>query len=92
MSTIVNVQDAKTRLSELLRQVEAGEEVIIARAGRPIARIEAATPRRRNLDAALLPEIPPIAADALFDDLTEDELMDWEEGHPADPVIETPQS
>ena len=43
---IVNTHDAKTRLSELLRKVEAGEEVIIGRAGRPIARL---TPYERNL-------------------------------------------
>lgn len=36
---IINVQDAKTRLSELLRRVEAGESVVIARAGRPIAEL-----------------------------------------------------
>ena len=39
MPTTVNVQDAKTRLSELLKSVEAGESVIIARAGRPIAEL-----------------------------------------------------
>lgn len=36
---LVNTHEAKTRLSELLRKVEAGEEVIIGRAGRPIARL-----------------------------------------------------
>jgi prevent-host-death family protein len=35
----VNVHEAKTRLSELLKKVEAGEEVIIARAGKPVARL-----------------------------------------------------
>ncbi|NYI45132.1 prevent-host-death family protein [Nocardioides aromaticivorans] len=39
MPTTVNVQDAKTRLSELLKSVEAGESVIIARAGKPIAEL-----------------------------------------------------
>jgi prevent-host-death family protein len=36
---IVNVHEAKTTLSELLKKVEAGEEIIIARAGKPIARL-----------------------------------------------------
>lgn len=36
---IVNVHDAKTQLSRLLARVEAGEEIVIARAGRPIARL-----------------------------------------------------
>lgn len=35
----VNVHDAKTHLSSLLARVEAGEEIIIARAGTPIARL-----------------------------------------------------
>jgi prevent-host-death family protein len=37
--TTVNVHEAKTHLSRLLARVEAGEEVLIARAGRPIARL-----------------------------------------------------
>ena len=35
----VNVQDAKTRLSDLLARVESGEDVVIARAGVPVARL-----------------------------------------------------
>ena len=34
-----NIHEAKTRLSELLQRVEAGEEFVIARAGLPIARL-----------------------------------------------------
>ena len=37
--TQVNVQEAKTRLSDLLLRSEHGEEIIIARAGRPTARL-----------------------------------------------------
>lgn len=39
MKDIVNVHEAKTNLSSLLARVEAGHEVIIARANRPIARL-----------------------------------------------------
>lgn len=35
----VNVHEAKTHLSRLLADVERGDEVIIARAGKPIARL-----------------------------------------------------
>jgi prevent-host-death family protein len=35
----VNVHEAKTQLSRLLARVERGEEVVIARAGRPVARL-----------------------------------------------------
>jgi prevent-host-death family protein len=37
--TEVNVHEAKTHLSRLLARVEAGEEVLISRAGRPVARL-----------------------------------------------------
>jgi prevent-host-death family protein len=37
--TEVNVHEAKTHLSRLLKRVAAGEEIVIARAGRPIAKL-----------------------------------------------------
>ena len=37
--TQVNIHEAKTRLSELLERVQNGEEIIIAKAGKPIARL-----------------------------------------------------
>jgi prevent-host-death family protein len=41
----INVYDAKTQLSRLLERVEAGEEIVIARAGRPVARLVPLAPR-----------------------------------------------
>ncbi|HEY6324886.1 MAG TPA: type II toxin-antitoxin system Phd/YefM family antitoxin [Candidatus Cybelea sp.] len=35
----VNVHEAKTHFSALLKEVEGGEEVVIAKAGRPVARL-----------------------------------------------------
>ena len=40
----VNVHEAKTNLSRLLAEVEGGEEIVIARAGSPVARLVAARP------------------------------------------------
>jgi prevent-host-death family protein len=37
--TTVNIHDAKTHLSRLLEEVAAGAEVVIARAGKPVARL-----------------------------------------------------
>lgn len=37
MSEKINIYDAKTRLSQLVDRAEAGEEIIIARGGRPAA-------------------------------------------------------
>ena len=39
MSTTVNVHEAKTHLSRLLERAHAGEEIILAKAGRPYARL-----------------------------------------------------
>lgn len=41
----VNVHEAKTHLSRLLAEVEQGEEIVISRAGRPIARLLPFEPR-----------------------------------------------
>jgi prevent-host-death family protein len=39
LPSVVNVHEAKTQLSRLLARVEAGEEITIARAGQPFARL-----------------------------------------------------
>ena len=36
---VVNIHDAKTQFSRLLKRVAAGQEVVIARAGEPVARL-----------------------------------------------------
>jgi prevent-host-death family protein len=38
-TTIVNTHEAKSRLSELIRLAESGDTVILARGGKPVARI-----------------------------------------------------
>jgi len=46
----VNIHEAKTTLSKLVERVEAGEEIVIARARTPVAKLTALTkarPRRR---------------------------------------------
>lgn len=42
--TVVNVQEAKTQLSRLLALVEAGEDVVIARYGKQVARLVRVAP------------------------------------------------
>lgn len=44
----VNIHEAKTHLSKLLQQVALGEEVIIAKAGKPVARLVAIKDRKRK--------------------------------------------
>jgi prevent-host-death family protein len=57
----VNIHEAKTNLSRLLSQVEDGQDIIIAKAGKPIARLTKLTerePQRRlGRDAGLF-EVP----------------------------------
>ena len=45
----VSLAEAKARLSELLRKVEAGEEVIITRRGREIARIRGVAQKKKPI-------------------------------------------
>ena len=42
----VNLYDAKTQLSRLVERAAAGEEIIIAKGGRPLARLMPLAPRR----------------------------------------------
>ncbi len=50
----VNIHDAKTHLSRLLERVAMGEEVVIAKAGKPVAKLVpiAAVSKRRILGSA----------------------------------------
>lgn len=74
----VNIHEAKMQLSRLLARVEAGEEVVIARAGRPVARLSAVTvapgERRLGLDAGLF-RVPDD-----FDAPLPDDVLDTFEG------------
>ncbi len=74
----VNVHEAKTRLSQLLAQVEAGEEVVIARRGRPVARLVSCKPGTERRFGAMKGKIA--LTDAFFEPLPEDELKSWEGG------------
>ena len=52
----VNLAQAKACLSELLDKVEAGEEVVITRRGKPVARLSGAVCRKRPLPLKELAE------------------------------------
>lgn len=45
----VNVHEAKTHLSRLLLRVAGGEEIVIARAGKPVARLVPIEPKPRRV-------------------------------------------
>ncbi len=71
----MNVQQAKTNLSSLLARAERGEEVVIARAGRPVVRlapVDAVPPRQFGTVPIDVPD------EFFFASLTESELAAWE--------------
>lgn len=77
MSAIVNVHEAKTHLSKLLARVAAGEEIVIARAGTPIAKLVPHVPVQKTRGYGLLKgqfSLP----DSFFEPLPEEELAAWE--------------
>ncbi len=67
----VNIHEAKTHLSRLLMRVAQGEEIVIARAGKPIARlvpVESKSPRILGQDKGLF-EVPEDFNAPLPDDI-----------------------
>ncbi|MFI5230544.1 MAG: type II toxin-antitoxin system Phd/YefM family antitoxin [Gemmatimonadales bacterium] len=73
---IVNVHAAKTNLSELIVQVLAGEEVVIARSGTPVAKLvpfDVPEPARKFGALAGRLKIGP----AFFEPLAAEELNGW---------------
>jgi prevent-host-death family protein len=81
--TTVNVHEAKTHLSRLLEAAAAGEEIIIAKAGKPIAKlVPIAKPKREPGRLKGLIQW----SDAFFDPLPKDMLEVMENGYGQDPL------
>jgi prevent-host-death family protein len=45
---IVNIHEAKTHLSRLVEEVGTGQEIVIARAGKPVARLVPVSPSKKR--------------------------------------------
>lgn len=74
MADVINVHDAKTHFSKLLERAHAGEEIVLAKAGRPYAKLmplDGPPPRQPGLLNGHLD-------DAFFEPLPDDELKAWE--------------
>lgn len=76
MAEIVNMHEAKTQLSRLVAQVEQGEEFVIARGGRPCARLVPFEPSAPRLGT--MRDRWPMLADDFFAPLDEDDLDAWD--------------
>ena len=70
----VNVLEAKTKLSELLRRVEQGEEVIIARAGVPAVKLTLYTEPAGRRELGFFRGLTVVPDD--FDEPLPDEIID----------------
>ena len=79
MTATINVHEAKTHFSKLLDRAHAGEEIILAKAGKPYARlvpIEAAPKPQRKPGG--WPDLRTIPDSVWFDPMPDDELDAWE--------------
>lgn len=77
MADKYNIHAAKSSLSRLVDRAAAGEDIILARAGKPVARITALEPERLSRKPGLLKGSIKISRD--FDSPLDDESL-WADG------------
>ena len=71
----VNVGEGRTHLSRLLRQVEAGDEIVIARNGIPVARLVPVKKQGKRQFGALKGRL--VVPDSFFESPPDTELTAW---------------
>jgi len=77
MAKTVTIHAAKTHLSQLLAQVEAGEVIVIARDKTPVAQLVPVAPKAERRFGAMRGKIA--LGPEFFEPLPADELAAWEE-------------
>lgn len=75
MEKTVNIHEAKTHLSRLLNELRPGDTIILAKMGKPIAKIVSLQP---DQDERPLGFVQGRVTDEFFEPLPEDELATWE--------------
>jgi prevent-host-death family protein len=78
----VNVHEAKTHLSRLIERAHQGEEIILAKAGKPYARLVPLESARPQRVPGLLKGL--FSGDGFLDPLPEEELKAWEGANDGD--------
>jgi len=75
---MVNIAEAKAKLSELIEAVNNGEDVVICKHNRPVAELRA-VPLARTAPRDLTPMFPgeTFLTDAFFEPMSEAELEEW---------------
>ncbi|MDE0153282.1 MAG: type II toxin-antitoxin system prevent-host-death family antitoxin [Gammaproteobacteria bacterium] len=81
---VVDIHAARAQLSSLLTRVEAGEEIVIARDGKPIAKLVCCGHFGKRQFGALKGRIS--IDDRFFDPLPETELAAWGQGNVTNPI------
>jgi antitoxin (DNA-binding transcriptional repressor) of toxin-antitoxin stability system len=72
----VNIHEAKTQLSKLVAEVEAGGDIVLARAGKPVVRlVRFGAPAERRFGAM---KGRASTGEGFFEELPADELAAWE--------------
>ncbi|MDB5429686.1 MAG: antitoxin [Caulobacter sp.] len=72
---VVTIHQAKTNLSKLIAQAEAGEEIVISRGNTPVAKLVPMKPKAKRQAGRLKGQI--VLTDAFFERLPDDELALW---------------
>ena len=73
----VNVHEAKTQLSKLIEAALQGEDVVIARNGKPAVRLVAVVQSKNSFKFGL-PEYEGMPVPDFLEPMTEEELQEWE--------------
>jgi prevent-host-death family protein len=77
MDEIVTIHVAKTNLSRLVARAEAGEEIVIARGRKPVAKLVPIAPKPKRVWGALRGKIA--IGPEFFEPLPPEELDEWEQ-------------
>ena len=72
--TVINVHEAKTNFSRILERAHVGEEIILAKAGVPYARLVPLEQPAERLPGRYREQLDP----AFFERLPDDEIQAWE--------------
>jgi len=87
-STQVNLYEAKTQLSSLVERAAKGEEIVIAKAGKPMARLSPMPVERKALEPEPLPFGQNLLGiEFLADDWEKDIPLEWFEDEEEDKLL-----
>jgi prevent-host-death family protein len=75
--TTFSVHEAKTNLSKLIEEAEAGNDVVIARGKKPVVRLTRIKPKRKLRKPGIWAGMPDIPDSFFFDPLPEEDLALW---------------